>query len=403
MRIQTIFLDLMRAPETVTSADLDSMTAEDWDALVAAATEHRCGPYLANILQGRANVEVPPTFENIRRRSLYRSLRIGAECTHIHTILAKTGIPHLFLKGVPLAFRDYPSAWMRPMRDIDVIVPENRLDEAYENLVQAGGTIDQFAHKPVQIAQGGKHLPPIHSPNQVLPLEIHYRVIAPDIPLSPAALQTIEREMWVSPDTVSVGGVQLPVPSAEMLLVHLLVHGLYDHELNNGPLFVTDLIHLIRTNAIDQNRFHDVVGQTGLTEAVQLAASLLPSAEREILCSEADLKGVPSNDTLISLLLQSSSERTELKLMATLSEASASDKIRLLVQKIFPDSVTLRTRWNLEGGTVGDEPRNPVYLWVWFMWNRAFSFLRLKSDNSQQTKANLLALRSALAGQVDKK
>lgn len=401
MRIKTILLDLMRDANSVTANDLDDISEDEWAVLVGAATEHRCGPYLAKVLSERPNVKVPPIFERARHLSLYRSLKIGAECTYIHQILAKTGIPHLFLKGVPLAFRDYPSSWMRPMRDIDLIVPENRLHEAYRNLVQAGGTIDRFAHKPVDLVEGGKHLPPIHSPNKVLPVELHYLVISPDIPLSNEALQTIEREMWTAPDTVIVGGVQLPVPSAEMLLVHLLVHGLYDHELNNGPLFVTDLIHLIRTNTIDQNRFHDVVDQTGLSEAVRLAASLLPSAERQILCGGADLAGIPSNDTLISLLLQSSSERTELKLMATLSESSLSGKGRLLAQKIFPDSVTLRTRWNLEGGAPGDEPSNPIFLWVWFISSRARSFLRVRSNASEKTTKSLLALRSALAGRVD--
>ena len=72
----------------------------------------------------------------------------------------------------------------------------------------------------------------------------------------------------------------LPVPAIEVLLAHLIIHGILDHELNNGPLFVTDIVHLLRNNRIDGERWQRLVERLGLHQAVALTASLLPQPEQ---------------------------------------------------------------------------------------------------------------------------
>ena len=50
MKIETIMLGLLRKPDQVDIAELKSLISDDWTTLGASATEHRCGPYLADAL-----------------------------------------------------------------------------------------------------------------------------------------------------------------------------------------------------------------------------------------------------------------------------------------------------------------------------------------------------------------
>ena len=52
--------------------------------------------------------------------------------------LGEAGIAAVALKGVALAWRHYPEAALRPMRDIDLLVPHARAIEAFAVLTAAG-------------------------------------------------------------------------------------------------------------------------------------------------------------------------------------------------------------------------------------------------------------------------
>jgi Uncharacterised nucleotidyltransferase len=55
--------------------------------------------------------------------------------------LDRAGIPHLLLKGAPLAFAIYPNPGARPMDDVDVLVPLARGREALALLTSGGGWV----------------------------------------------------------------------------------------------------------------------------------------------------------------------------------------------------------------------------------------------------------------------
>ena len=386
--IEQLLIDLMRAPDTVASGRLERLDVDDWTALAALAGQHRCAPYLVHVLTARSDVKVPGSLLAIRDRSVYRALRIGRECVQIHGILADAGIAHIFLKGVSLAFRDYPEPWMRPMRDIDVLIEPDRLYDAYALLHGKGGSLEGFAHVPPEKVSDGKHLPPIHSPNRILPVELHYRMISPRVSLPADALHFLERDVWDNPDRVLIGDAKLPVPRAELLLAHLIVHGMLDHELNNGPLFMTDIVEFLRSNRLDRGKWAGLVERARLRRAVELAASILPPAERLGLGVDAQPGEALGDEMVRSLMFQPARSRSQLKVLASLSDETIADRISLVWGKVFAGRTALKSQWLAEGGAPGREPQNIAIFWLWYLSIKTRQFFKTR------TEAEDLALQS---------
>ena len=393
--IERLLLDLMRTPERVDGRMLIGLAQDEWDTLLALAERHRCAPYLAYVFARRTGLALPDRLQAIRARSARRNLAVARDCIRIHAVLAGANIEHRFLKGVPLAFRDYPHGWMRPMRDIDVLVESSRLAEAYDLLLAAGGSIPAYADMPTEPLPEGKHLPPIRSPGGAMAVEVHYRLLLPTITLSSSALEAFEGEVWARKDSVTVGASNLPVPAPEALLGHLVVHGLLDHELNNGPLFLTDLIHLLRSGRIDRTRWRDVVSRGELARAVQVTAAMMPPAEAENL-----LAGLPAvtplpDTTLLALMLQPANQRNQVKLRASFVDGPPSSRVKLAWQKLIPRRAVLAARWRAETRRP-DHPPRLALLWLWYVGRKLVQYLRTPSGTDKRTLDELRALRHAL-------
>lgn len=387
----------MRDANGVEPATLAALSDDQWNRFDRLARDYRCGPYLANALTKIAPAIRRPALDRQRQASVFRNLKIGKECLRIHQILAAADIRHMFLKGVPLAFRDYPEAWLRPMRDIDVLVPAADAERAYDLLVDAGGTLEAFSQKPAKPTAQGKHMPPITSPGGVSLLELHYRALSPLLALDARYRDAFEREIWLSPNSIEIGGAEIPVPCDEILLIHMVIHGMLDHELNNGPLFITDVTHLMARGRIDQGRLLRLVDRTGTRRAFELTAALLAPATRKQL-DFLGLRdpGVPE-DVFTALLLQPVEDRYQLKMMADVAAISLPEKIALIGRRVFPDRATIRSRWAFDHGTAEAMPGNSLRLWLWFAASRVAGLFKRRANLSRGTRGKLLALRQALA------
>lgn len=395
LHIEQVLFDIMCDPAAAVDHSLHLRSAEDWSALIGLAQQHRCAAYLAHLHVQQFDQPLPHRLRAVRERNVRRALQIARECQTISAILAEAGIAHVFLKGVPLAFRDYPAPWTRPMRDIDVLVEPDRAEQAHALLRAAGGELPGYANAPVALLAHGKHLPPVQSPNRVLPVEVHYRITAPAEGLEPAGLAFLDREIWRDRATVRVGGADLPVPAAEVLLAHLVIHGIFDHELNNGPLFMTDLIHLLQGNRLDQPRWVELVDRIGLHGAVALAGSLLPAPLQAELAGAWPATASLPRDTARRLMLQPVDGRSQVKLRATLADAAPAGRLTLVVRKLFPGGSTLRKRWQIE--TEGEKAApGTARLWLWYIARKARQNLAPRSVSEDQAVIGLRDLRQRL-------
>jgi hypothetical protein len=377
-RIAQVLLTALTRRDADAIAYLASGDAARWEAACARARDHRCLPYLVWVLDSAGTVPARPVDPALRRRWLLRALAIQRECVRLHGLLSEAGIAHLFLKGVPLAAAAYPEPWLRPLRDIDILVAPDDLGRAQALLLGHGGAMARHAHKADTPAdRQAKHLVPVWSPGRVIAVEVHGHAADARCGLGPEAIARLDAALWQGAAEVPLGGARLPVPGPEALFVHLVLHGLYDHELDNGPLFVTDLRHLLERMRPDPQRVVALAGALGLCRGLALALSLLPddapgrAALAAALCAgggAGDLPALPG-DLAAALLLQDAALRGEMRLAADLAARGAGARLRLLAGRLLASRETMTTRWRMAGHTT-PPPAATAALWLWFVATR---------------------------------
>ena len=109
---------------------------EDWRLLAATARREGVAPLLYYALKETEwPANVPPDVQADLRQAYYattaRNLLVYRELSRILAALsASLPLPVVVLKGAALAATLYPSIGLRPMGDLDLLVPKDRLDQA---------------------------------------------------------------------------------------------------------------------------------------------------------------------------------------------------------------------------------------------------------------------------------
>jgi hypothetical protein len=147
-----------------------------------------------------------------------RNLLVDVEVARLAQWLTRQGYPHVWLKGVArrVGSARYPFADARATNDIDVLVPQERADKIWDELLRTGY---QSAGALDRTPEGHFHLPPLLGADRVA-VELH---LATSKHESPA-------EAWrraASTGTqVTRDGLTYRIPSATELLWHSVTHGL---------------------------------------------------------------------------------------------------------------------------------------------------------------------------------
>jgi hypothetical protein len=170
-----------RADAALTS----TLGPDDWRLLAATARREGVAPLLYHVLNEAGwPADAPLDIQADLRQAYYattaRNLLIYRELSHILTALRASPsppLPVILLKGAALAATVYDNIGLRPMGDLDLLVPEERLSEAVTRLKALGyvephpdmaaGFNAQFGHH-VHL-QGGRD---VH-----LAVELHWTLI----------------------------------------------------------------------------------------------------------------------------------------------------------------------------------------------------------------------------------
>lgn len=157
----------------------------------------------------------------LRRRAhadAARNLLVDAEMTVVAKLLARWGVPHLFIKGSArrLACQLYPFADARATHDVDVLVPADAAQPVWDRL-RAWGYGP--AMRPDETPPEHHHLPALWNDGRVA-VEVH---CSTSPYLAPAAAWT---RATAGASDVERDGLRLRVPGATELLWNGLAHGL---------------------------------------------------------------------------------------------------------------------------------------------------------------------------------
>lgn len=398
---QRLLLSLL-AGDSHTQALRIELGSGDWQDLRSIAQQHRLGPLLHwQFTHGAIGVDVPQSFRewaaaSFRRHAL-RSLKLRREMVRIHRILRERGIKAVELKGAFLAFFVYPHPALRPLRDLDVLVPRDRAVEAFDALMQAGfirpgNTVGD----PAAALECRKHLPALVSADTGVIVELHTRLVTPHTaggssPGEPADNPAV----WERLIHREIDGEDIAFLSPADQLLHLIIHGLVMHRMNNGPLTLPDVSRLVRQMQIHWPTFWEMAAAGGWQRACGLFLAMVGHFCRPLpfhAPQSAELPSVPE-DLMLSTALLSMAEydhRPHIGFRAALMEAgSLRAQARVVFSRLCPP------RQYLAAGGPGSMSGGTSYLnhWWGLATTRIPQYLAFRKDRrSMEASADLVRL-----------
>lgn len=330
----------------------------DWTRIDGMAAQHRLQPLLS--AQHAAAAEIPATIrENWRsahRFTAIAALAQRADLIDTVSLLRDHGISSVALKGAWLARHAYPDPALRPCRDLDLLIEDGAVIAAFETLLAAGYELAGPAEMSLEDAlQLDKHLPPLTSPRGTC-VELHHRLWEPDGRLdhaSPLAdLAGVRARAWRDADGIAY-------PAGTDMLGHLIVHAVYSHRFDCGPLLLADIDFLLRNAAIDWPAFWARASAEGWRSGARLVLELVaryrPEAPIEFDAGRqapAELLGRAPG-----LLLQDLDTRKSAAVLATTLKAGAAGLTRRAKgERAIADGGPVRRHMASEGGYFG---------WAW--------------------------------------
>lgn len=282
-----------------------------WQDLSRLAGEYRLQPLLhARLERGDCQIQPPEPIRALwrtaHRDSALLALAQRTEMFQVVERLRAAGIETLALKGAWLAWYAYPAAAERPMRDIDLLVLEDKAVAAWQLLREDGFVQSDPAARPAEAMRGEvKHLPPLTSPTGI-EFELHQFAWEPASEIHWSMPHY--SESFFTEDAVSgEAGDPARYPEPHRMLAHLIVHGAYSHRFDVGPQLLVDIDHLLSRADIRWPIFWQFAERDGLERGAALVLALVDRWQRPGLLQESLCPIEPSEraiDDAQSLMLQ---------------------------------------------------------------------------------------------------
>jgi hypothetical protein len=217
----------------------------DLSLVLETAAAHRVAPLVLRALDAAGVWVAPGSTPAAAQGSLWRAraeLALPAAARAALLPLTEAGFEPLVLKGLALVDR-YPASGLRPMDDIDLLVPAPDVEAAGEVLRKAGWL--RVRHHPAR--DSGYHQVFQHPSIPSVPLELHYeftkhREIAPGLD---------GRALWSARVASTVIGIPAWVLPPEIELAALISHAAKGYHLFSRLLWIADLVVLEATSTLD--------------------------------------------------------------------------------------------------------------------------------------------------------
>jgi hypothetical protein len=229
---------------------LERFSELDWQILLSQSTRSSLGPMLyQRLVKDQKAHCLPDEVRRVLREQYYQcmaiNLRTNNQLQQILFEMEKANIPVILLKGAHLGEFVYQNIALRPMADLDLMVPKDQLIDSLHLAQKLGYRLSQPFDLKVELLLE-HHLPPLIV-SQNVSLEMHWNLVDADIPII-----VDEEGLWLRSQTVQVGKSQARVLSTEDLLLHLCVHAAYQDTFNNHLRALVDINEVIsRNTALD--------------------------------------------------------------------------------------------------------------------------------------------------------
>ena len=320
----------------------DGVPAQAWPTIATMAAAQRLEPLLAwHAERGGWPVpsQVAAAWNQARRAAALGVLSQQAALRLALARLGDAGIAAVALKGVALAWRHYPEAALRPMRDIDLLVAEDRAIEASQVLAAAGFVPETDDPATLRQALADDHqLPAQYHPGLGVTIELHHRLGDPPQRRGYRVPQLDPAGVMARAVALECGGAMIPCPAPQDLAAHLIVHALYGHRLDCGPLVLADLHFLAADHAVDWAALRDQAVRDGWARGHDL---LLALVERSFGSLPTALENRPPTavlDAAEAALMLDPEARGQAEALSDLTAAQSGPALRrALLRRLAPD------------------------------------------------------------------
>ena len=312
--------------------------------LAGGRRETRRGGLIACILAKLEWIEqragaVAATWHRARRDAAMAALSQQAALRLALAQLGDAGIAAVALKGVALAWRHYPEAALRPMRDIDLLVAEDRAIEASQILAAAGFVPETDDPPTLSRALADDHqLPAQYHPGLGVTIELHHRLGDPPQRRGYRVPQIDPAGVMARAVAVTCGGATVFCPAPQDLAAHMIVHALYGHRLDCRPLVLADLHFLATDRAVDWSALRDQAVRDGWARGHDLLLALVERSFGSLPTAPA-LRPPPAVlDAAEAALMLDPEARGQAEALSDLTAAQSGLALRrALLRRLAPD------------------------------------------------------------------
>ena len=348
-----VLLDLVG---TETNPDLEPLTEHDWTALNRIAGLHRLEVLLHAMHQQSPAIpaEIAAQWFIAHRRGAMEVMVWQSELAETFAKLEAAGYAPVALKGAWLAAYAYPEPVQRPLRDIDLLLPADQVLPAWRMLVEDGCVPIQHSKLSLEDhARLEQHMPPLTLPRGTV-LELHSRISELSGRLEYATPAGNEAELLAR--AVTIDGIRYPEPTD--MLAHLVIHAVYGHRLDCGPLLLSDVYFLIKRHPVDWARFWQAANTGKWAAGAALVFALVRAAHGAKAVPDDPAEPEPPSPDMLALaqdlLVQDYEAKTYARLAAALATGGFGYAWRRLTGRVAggAESTVLIDR-KAEGGRIG--------------------------------------------------
>jgi hypothetical protein len=359
--------------------DWDSFSSADWDLLVQLAQAEGVASLLYWKLSQSERINLLPETLQKSLRAVYFSVRmkndaIIKELEILTEIFNQAGIPVVALKGICFLLTIYPDIGLRPMVDMDLLMPVSKLTEAVQ-IAKSLGYVEAIPEASPGLEDLLNHaLCLIKTVSPFTTLEIHHGLVADRsftfaVPVDWFWSQT-EAMDGLAPK-LRINNLLMLSPIAQVL--YASAHAMLQHGGSNTSLrWLYDLDRLIRLYAgrmdwdllLSQARIFEW-GSAVFAALSQTVAYFDTPVPRKIL---DDLSKHSDRNTKLVATLQDQPASHTLEEYQKLKSLNWSGRFKLTLALVAPSPAYMRWRYNLK--TSGALPAWYLYRW-WVIFKDA--------------------------------
>jgi len=241
----------------------------DWEGLIQQAgfrlimsLVHR---HLSHLPPDTVPTEVIERLKEGSRQAMMRNLAmIAVQHRLIQEILTPLRIPYVFFKGPSLAYQYYQNPSLRQFRDLDLLIPRQRMIEVGQKMRESG-----FRCSPNRRLATDDGLMFLQRFVGMMDWMAEDRILI-EVPTSLDDWNRLPTDHIIeNADTVTIGRLEVPVPSSADFFCYLCKHHSRHHWARLH--WIADLNAILAHSSFDADRVRQRAGERGFERTVEAA------------------------------------------------------------------------------------------------------------------------------------